>query len=133
MNAFRALLFLALFPVLANAAECHYFWTTDCFEIRDPRTRDITHHVLLSEQRFRFAASDAGQCPAELDARLTVDQRGKVLKAFNTRLKRLPGCKQLENLTPRVFTDEGEAFQEWQRLAAERNFKSLHLIRRLPD
>lgn len=133
MKSFRALFLLALCPALANAAECHYFWTTDCFEIRDPRTRDITHHVLLSEQRFHFSASDAGQCPAELDARLTVDQRGKVLKAFNKRLKKLPGCQQLESLTPRVFADEGEAFTEWQRLAAERGFKSLHLIRRLPD
>lgn len=133
MKSLRVLLLLALGPALANAAECHYFWTTDCFEIRDPRTRDITHHVLLSEQRFSFAGSDAAQCPAELDARLTIDQRGKVLKAFNKRLKGLPGCKQLDSLAPRVFSDEGEALQEWRRLATERNFKSLHLIRRLPD
>lgn len=127
------LLLLVLCPMLANAAECHYFWTTDCFEIRDPRTRDITHHVLLSEQRFSFQASDAAQCPAELDAGLTIDHRGKVLRAFNNRLKKLPGCKQLDSLAPRVFADDAEAFQEWQRLAGERNFKRLHLIRRLPD
>ncbi|MCC1495747.1 hypothetical protein [Alcanivorax sp. 1008] len=133
MKPLRLLLLLALCPVLANAAECHYFWTTDCFEIRDPRTRDITHHVLLSEQRFSFEAGDPAQCPAELDEHLTIDQRGKVLRAFNKRLKKLPGCRQLETLTPEVFADEGEASEEWQRLATERNFKSLHLIRRLPD
>ena len=93
MKPLRLLLLLALSPVLTNAADCHYFWTTDCFEIRDPRTRDITHHVLLSE----------------------------------------PGCQQLETLPPEVFADEAEAAEEWQRLATERNFKSLHLIRRLPD
>jgi hypothetical protein len=119
-------------PVLAEDATCHYFWTTDCFEIRDPRTRDITHHVLLSEQRYRFQASSPAQCPAELDASLTIDQRGKVLKAFNKQLKKLPGCKQLETLSPRAFSDEGDAVSEWQRLAGERNFKQLHLIRRLP-
>lgn len=119
-------------PALAEDVTCHYFWTTDCFEIRDPRTRDITHHVLLSEQRYRFQASSAAQCPTELEASLTIDQRGKALKAFNKQLKKLPGCKLLETLSPRVFSDEGEAVSEWQRLAGERNFKQLHLIRRLP-
>ncbi|MEE4251254.1 MAG: hypothetical protein V2I38_11745 [Alcanivoracaceae bacterium] len=133
MKLFRTLFLLALCPALANAAECHYFWTTDCFEIRDPRTRDITHHVLLSEQRFSFQGSDPAQCPAELDAHLTIDHRGKVLRAFNKQLKKLDGCQQLDSLAPRVFADEAEAFEEWQRLATERNFKSLHLIRRLPD
>ena len=131
----RIALILALFcplPALADGVVCHYFWTTDCFEIRDPRTRDITHHVLLSEQRFEFQASSAAQCPVELDASLTIDQRGKVLRAFNKQLKKLPGCKQLETLSPRVSSDEGEAVSEWQRLASERNFKQLHLIRRLP-
>ena len=125
-------LVLLLCPALVGAAECHYFWSTDCFEIRDPRTRDMTHHVLLSDQRFRFQASSPEQCPVELGASLTIDQRGKVLKAFNKQLKKLPGCRLLETLEPRVFADEGEAVQEWQRLAAERNFKRLHLIRRLP-
>ncbi len=119
-------------PALAEGVVCHYFWTTDCFEIRDPRTRDITHHVLLSEQRSTFQASSAAQCPIELEASLTIDQLGKTLRAFNKQLKKLPGCKQLETLSPRVFSDEGEAVSEWQRLAGERNFKRLHLIRRLP-
>jgi|GEM_PF-2017961 hypothetical protein len=130
-----AVLIVLLFsplPALAEGATCDYFWTTDCFEIRDPRTRDITHHVLLSEQRYRFQASSAAQCPAELEASLTIDQRGKVLKAFNRQLKKLSGCKLLETLSPRVFSDEGAAVDEWQRLAGERNFKQLHLIRRLP-
>lgn len=117
---------------LAEGVVCHYFWTTDCFEIRDPRTRDITHHVLLSEQRYTFQASSPAQCPTELEASLTIDQRGKALKAFNKQLKKLPGCKLLETLSPRVFSDEGESVSEWQRLAGERNFKQLHLIRRLP-
>ncbi|MFN3712457.1 MAG: hypothetical protein ACK4SX_02240 [Alcanivoracaceae bacterium] len=115
----------------AGAAECHYFWTSDCFEIRDPRTRDITHHVLLSDQRFRFQASGEGQCAAELESSLTIDQRGHALRTFNRQLRKLPGCRQLETLSPRVFEDEAEAVSEWQRLAAERNFKRLHLIRRL--
>jgi hypothetical protein len=115
----------------AGAAECHYFWTTDCFEIRDPRTRDITHHVLLSDQRYRFQASGEGQCLVELENSLSIDQRGHVLRTFNRQLRRLPGCRELETLSPRVFDDEAAALAEWQRLAAERNFKRLHLIRRL--
>ncbi|MCK5875487.1 MAG: hypothetical protein KAG82_12400 [Alcanivoracaceae bacterium] len=127
-----AVILLCPLTALAEGVVCHYFWTTDCFEIRDPRTRDITHHVLLSEQRHQFQASSAAQCPAELEASLTIDERGKALNAFNKRLKKLPGCKLLETLSPRVFSDEGEAVSEWQRLAGERNFKQLHLIRRLP-
>lgn len=127
-----AIILLCPLSALAEGVVCHYFWTTDCFEIRDPRTRDITHHVLLSEQRFTFQASSAAQCPTELETSLTIDQRGKALKAFNKQLKKLPDCKLLETLSPRVFSDEGEAVSEWQRLAGERNFKQLHLIRRLP-
>ena len=127
-----AIILLCPLPALAECVVFHYFWTTDCFEIRDPRTRDITHHVLLSEQRYRFQASSPAQCPAELEASLTIDERGKVLKAFNKRMKKLPDCKLLETLSPQVFSDEGEAVSEWQRLAGERNFKQLHLIRRLP-
>lgn len=121
---------LALASAPLAAAECHYFWTTDCFEIRNAQTRDISHHVLLSEQRFRVSRQDE-QCPVAVDNQLSIDQRGQALKAFNKQLKRLPGCRQLDSLAPRVFDTEAEAMAEWQRLSAPRNFKELHLIRRL--
>jgi hypothetical protein len=138
MKVFRSLLFLALCPAFANAdtdvTECHYLWTTDCFEIRDSLSRDITHHVLLSGKQFRFSLSGTQQCDASaLDSHLTKQQQAQVLKLFNRRLKKLSGCKQLDSLTPRFFTDEGEIQKEWQRLAGERSFKSLHLIEKLPD
>lgn len=113
------------------ASECHYFWTTDCFEIRDPMARDITHHVLLSEQRFQVPAKGE-QCPLVVENELSPEQRDQVLKAFNRQLKKLSGCRALETLPPKVFDSELEAINEWQRLAAERSFKQLHLIRRLP-
>lgn len=137
MMLFRSLLFTALLtvlcPAVVNAAECHYFWTTDCFEIRDSLSRDITHHVVLSEKQYRFTASSAQQCDATLGGHLTEQQQAQVLKLFNRRLKKLSGCRQLESLAPQVFTDEGEALKEWQRLAGERSFKSLHLVRKLPE
>lgn len=124
---------LLLLGGAASAAECHYFWATDCFEIRNAQSRDITHHVLLSSERYRFQASAPGQCAVELEASLSVTHKGQVLQRFNRELRRLSGCRQLENLSPRVFESEGDAVAEWQRLAAERNFKRLHMVRRLPD
>jgi heme oxygenase len=132
MKHVSALILLLVITSHAAAVECHYFWTSDCFEIRDPRTRDITHHVLLSEHRYRFQASAPGQCAVELEASLSIDHRGQVMRAFNRQLGRISGCRALETLSPQVFEDEGTAVAQWQRLATERNFKRLHLIRRLP-
>lgn len=115
-----------------SAAECHYFWTTDCFDIRDAASRDITHHVLLSEQRFSLNVDDTGQCPAAIERLAEPDHLGKVLKRFNKRLKKLRGCQRVPQLTPTWFPTAEKANEEWQRLAREQDFKTLHLIRRLP-
>lgn len=117
----------------AMAAQCHYFWTTDCFEIRDARTRDITHHVLLSSRPYDAGEAEAGQCPALVESQIDDEHRERVLKRFNKVLRRLDGCEQVESLTPRVFEDGVSATEEWRRLHQERNFKLPHIIRRLPE
>lgn len=118
-------------PVVA--AECHYFWTSDCFDIRDAASRDITHHVLLSEQRFSIPVDTASQCPAALEQLAEPDHLGKVLKRFNKTLKKLRGCRRLDQLSPTRFDSAAAASAEWQRLAREQDFKTLHLIKRLPE
>jgi len=132
MKLFSSLLLIVLCPAFASAAECHYLWTTDCFEIRNSLRRDMTHHVLLSNQQYSFAVDGAQQCDVALDSQLTKQQRAQVLKLFNRRLKKLSGCKQLDYLEPHFFADKAGALKEWQRLAEERGFKTLHLIEKLP-
>jgi len=120
--------------VLANTAaaqQCFYYWATDCFEIRDAASRDVVHHVLVSPGPREFAA-EGGQCNAVIDAQLDIDQRGKALKRFNKVLGKIDGCKRLDQLQPRVFTSGSDAFDSYQRTAAERAFKKVHPIDRLP-
>lgn len=133
MKFFSSLLFILLCPAFAGAAECHYLWTTDCFEIRNPLNRDMTHHVLLSNKQYSFTVDDSQQCDLALDNHLTKQQQAQILMLFNRQLKKLSGCKQLDSLAPRFFADKDETIKEWQRLAGERSFKSLHLIEKLPD
>ena len=129
---FLAALLLAS-PVLSRAEEqCHYLWTTDCFEIRDARTRDITHHVLVSSRTYNAGTAGAGQCAAHVEQSLDEAHREAVLKRFNKVLRKLDGCAELSSLSPDVFADGASASEEWQRLQKARTFKQTHIIKRLP-
>ena len=124
---------LVLGPCLARADQCYYFWTSDCFEIRDAASRDITHHVLLSRQAYDAGAAEPGQCPAIVASQLDDEHRARVLKRFNKVLGKLDGCAKLSDLAPRVFADGASATAEWRRLQTERTFKETHIIKRLPE
>lgn len=123
---------LALVTLPAAAQPCHYYWTTDCFEIRDARSRDITHHVLVSAGVYSRQLAEGAQCSAEGLA-LSADHLGDVLKRFNRTLKKIDGCRQLDTLSPQTFSDATQASQAWRRLQKARAFKQVHEIRRLPE
>lgn len=129
-HALIASLSLLAMPVAAQP--CHYYWSTDCFEIRDARSRDITHHVLVSGGVYARELAGGAQCNAE-GLGLSADHLGDVLKRFNRTLKKIDGCKQLDSLTPDTFSDATRASQEWRRLQKTRAFKQVHEIRRLPE
>lgn len=118
---------------VAAADQCHYFWTTDCFEIRDARTRDIVHHVLVSGGPYDAGQAESGQCPDRVQAQLDAEHRASVLKRFNKALGKLDGCRTLDQLEPRVFADGTTATEDWRRLQGERKFKQIHRIRKLPE
>ena len=130
----RSLLFTVLIalPIPSLAQACHYYWTTDCFEIRDARSRDITHHVLVSRGVYTRQPAAGAQCDVEGLA-LSTDHLAAVLKRFNRTLKKIDGCATLDSLTPRTFADAAEASSAWRRLQKERAFKQVHEIRRLPE
>ena len=135
MNPFAMPLLAVLMlagPLAARADQCHYFWATDCFEIRDARSRDITHHVLLSSRAYDAGPAEAGQCPALVSDSLDEAHREEVLKRFNKVLRKLDGCAEATTLNPRVFPDGASATAEWRRLQTERTFKQTHIIKRLP-
>ena len=121
--------------VLANTAaaqQCFYYWATDCFEIRDAASRDVIHHVLVSPEPQTFDAA-GGQCDSVINQKLDIDAQGQALKRFNKVLGRIDGCKRLDQLRPKVFANGTEAFDSYQRMAAERSFKVVHPINRLPE
>lgn len=115
----------------ASAQQCYYYWTADCFEIRDAARRDIVHHVLLSRSPREFQAT-SGQCELTIEERLGIDERGAALKRFNRILGRIEGCARLADLKPLVFTDGPEAFESYEKLLTERSFKVVHDVGRLP-
>lgn len=122
----------ALFLVpTAYAQQCYYYWATDCFEIRDAASRDVVHHVLVSPEPREFNA-DGGQCDATISQQLDIDKQSEALKRFNKVLGRIDGCKRLDQLQPKVFSSGTEAFDSYQRIAADRAFKVVHPINRLP-
>ena len=121
----------ALLANTATAQQCFYYWATDCFEIRDAASRDVIHHVLVSPAPKEFGI-EGGQCDAAIEQQLDIDQRDLALKRFNKVLGRIDGCKRLDQLQPKVFSNGNEAFESFQRMAAERTFKVVHPISRLP-
>lgn len=116
----------------AMAQQCYAYWVSDCFEIRDATSRDIVHHVLLSPQPTAFE-SPPDQCDTTLVQQLSVDTSHKALKRFNKVLGRIKGCKRLDSLAPKVFSDGKAAFESYNKLASERAFKVLHPVKRLPE
>ncbi|MDF1779779.1 MAG: hypothetical protein P1U67_00640 [Alcanivoracaceae bacterium] len=127
---------LAIFTLLlastGQAQQCYYYWASDCFEIRDAASRDLVHHVLVSPEPKSFNAP-SGQCDSAMNQQINIDDMGKALKRFNKVLGRIDGCKRLDSLTPRVFADSDDAFQSYNKMAAERSFKVVHPINRLPE
>lgn len=122
---------LALLAAPVQAGQCYYYWFTDCFEIRDARSRDIVHHVLLGQEPHTFEAAD-GQCEATAASLLDAATEQAAVKRFNKVLKRLDGCKTLTSLSPRVYADGPAAFDSFRKHAEERAFKQVHTITRIP-
>ena len=115
----------------AYAQQCYYYWASDCFEIRDAASRDIVHHVLVSPEPREFEA-DSEQCDATINQLLDIDKQAAALKRLNKVLGRIDGCKRLDQLQPKVFSSGTEAFDSYQRMAAERAFKVVHTSNPLP-
>lgn len=122
---------LALLAAPVQAGQCYYYWFSDCFEIRDARTRDIVHHVLLGPEPHAFEAAD-GQCAATAASLLDAAIEQAAVKRFNKVLRRLDGCKTLDSLRPKVFADGPAAFDSFRKHAAEQSFKQVHTITRIP-
>lgn len=114
------------------AAQCFYFWTSDCFEIRDARSRDISHHVLLSAGPYEVE-SLGGDCREAVNSQVDSEHLQRVLKRFNKVLRKYKACPLLDELRPQVFEDGPAAHAEWQRLQTPRSFKEIHNITRLPE
>jgi len=122
---------LALLAAPVQAGQCYYYWFSDCFEIRDARSRDIVHHVLLGTEPLTFEAAD-GQCEATAASLLDAAIEQAAVKRFNKVLKRLDGCKTLDSLRPRVFAEGQEAFDSFRKYAGERAFRQVHTVTRIP-
>lgn len=122
---------LALLAAPVQAGQCYYYWFSDCFEIRDARTRDIVHHVLLGPEPHVFETAD-GQCAATAASLLDAAIEQAAVKRFNKVLRRLDGCKTLDSLRPKVFADGPAAFDSFRKHAAEQSFKQVHTITRIP-
>lgn len=112
------------------AAQCFYYWSADCFDIRDALERDITHHVFLSQEVREITLN--GSCDA---ATLAAEHPALVKQAtdrLNRALDRVKSCRTLEQATPRVFQSRVDASRQWQQLSSEQQFKRLRWVKNLP-
>lgn len=103
---------------------CFVFWASQCFEIRDARNRDITHHVLIT--RGPVSLDTEGDCEATLESRLSVDQRADLLDEFNDVLEDINGCDTLGKAPARVFTASDQAIAAYRRLTRKGSRTRFH-------
>lgn len=112
----------------AEAARCYYLWETQCFEIHDARTRDITHHQLITDGPVSLAA-EGESCDARLEQARDERARKDLLAAFNKRIQRIDGCSALERLEPRIFERPEAAVEYHRRQTRPHERKKVHKVK----
>lgn len=106
-------------------SQCLVFWATQCYQIHDARTRDITHHMLITRGPIGFSAGDAG-CEAGLDQRLDAEEQAALLEDFNDILEDIDGCQTLETLPLELFEDADAALARYRRHTREHSRTRIH-------
>jgi hypothetical protein len=111
----------------AGGDQCFVFWASQCFEIRDARTRDITHHVLITRGPSSLQRQNA-DCEARLKASLEADEKADLLEQFNDVLEDIDGCDTLETPPTRLYGNAEEAIRDYRRLTREGSRTKLHRL-----
>lgn len=115
-------------PALAEPGErCYVFWASECFEIRDARTRDISHHVLITRGPRSWERT-AATCEQSLEAQLNADQRAQLLEDFNDIIEDIDSCDSLKKPPTQVFENADDALERYRRLTRPGGHKEIHEI-----
>lgn len=115
----------------APSRQCFVFWASQCFEIHDARTRDITHHVLITRGPVSLPAGTAS-CEDAVDRRLSADARADLLDDFNDVLEEVDGCKELKTPPLKAYEDSESALADYRRLTREGSRTRLHEFKAPP-
>lgn len=110
----------------AEGRHCYVLWETQCFEVHDAQSRDITHHLLMTDGPIRLEVQ-ADSCDAEAPV-LQEKPRQALLDAFNERMADIDGCDPLEELKSRASEQAEPLVERFQRLKESNKRREVHIL-----
>ena len=105
---------------------CYVLWEAQCFEIHDAESRDITHHIVMTDGPIRHRVQ-ADSCGAEVPV-LNEEPRQALLDKFNERMRAIDGCEPLDELKHRAADRAGPLVERFQRLREPHERRKIHLL-----
>lgn len=106
----------------AEGVDCYVLWEAQCFEVHDARSRDITHHILMTDGPVRLDTG-AESCDADTPV-LKKEPRQSLLADFNARM----GCESLDELKSRASKQAEPLVERFQRLREPHERRKVHLL-----
>ena len=110
----------------AEGRDCYVLWEAQCFEIHDAQSRDITHHVVMTDGPIQLRVQ-ADRCEAEAPV-LRDKPRQALLAAFNERMADIDGCEPLDKLKSRASKQAEPLVERFQRLREPHERRVVHLL-----
>ncbi len=113
-------------PARAGDRSCYVLWEAQCFEIHDAETRDITHHILMTDGPLQLQAQ-ADTCSSE-QMLLKDGKRQSLRAAFRKRMGNIDGCEPLDELKSRTSQQAEPLVERFQSLREPNKNREVHIL-----
>lgn len=110
----------------AEGRHCYVLWETQCFEVHDAQSRDITHHLLMTDGPIRLEVQgDSCEIGSPL---LDKEQRQALRNAFARHTDDIDGCQLPDQLDRRVEKHSEPLVERFQRLKESNKRRKVHIL-----